>query len=167
MASSAENLRSTMESTLVEYLDCFPRSVRDKNPSLLSTTLTEKCARYLKPGSFTAKFPFVRAVENNAEYEAHMAPEIAIMEEVRFKILDSVVDPLNQKASARVEHWTKLASREKPTVLEICWFLDFTEDGKKISRIVEFIDTSVASKIIEELAEGGYNMEEMMAAAEP
>ncbi|KAI1780879.1 hypothetical protein F4818DRAFT_397126 [Hypoxylon cercidicola] len=163
MASSADDLRPMMESTLVEFFNCYPRSVRNKDPSLLSTTLTEECARYLKPDSFLAKHPFVKAVETNAEYEAHMAPEIMMMEEVRFKILDSVVDPLKRKASARVEHWTKLAGR-KPTILEMCWFVDFTEDGRKISRIIEFIDTSIASKMIEELAEGGYNMEETAAS---
>ncbi|KAI4870537.1 hypothetical protein F4820DRAFT_402543 [Hypoxylon rubiginosum] len=164
MASSADDLRSIMESTLVEFFDSYPRSVRNKDPSLLSATLTEECARSLKPDSFLAKHPYVKAVETNAEYEAHMAPEISIMEEVRFKILDRVVDPLKRKASSRVEHWTKLAGRKQPTILEICWFVDFTEDGRRISRIVEFIDTSVASKIIEELAEGGYNMEEAAAA---
>ncbi|XXG97314.1 hypothetical protein Hte_003610 [Hypoxylon texense] len=105
------------------------------------------------------------AVETNAEYEAHMASEIAIMEEGRLKILDKVADPFRRKASARVEHWTKLDGSELATILEIGWFVDFTDDGRKISRIIEFIDTSVASKTIGELAEGGYNMEKTAATA--
>lgn len=157
MASSNENLHATMESTFKAFLECYPQSVRAKDPSLLLTMLAPECVRYLKPESFLAKHPFVKASETNAEYEAHMAPEIVLMEEARGKILDIVVDPAKRKLSARVEHWIKLIGKDQPSTLEICWFVDLTEDGKKISRIVEFIDTYVATKMAEDLAGKGFN----------
>ncbi|KAL7624149.1 hypothetical protein AAE478_005706 [Parahypoxylon ruwenzoriense] len=108
MASSEEDLRGVMQSTLAEFLETYPLAS-------ISNTL--------------------------------LAPEISLMEEARVKVLESVIDPATRQASACTEHWTKLMGH-KPTPLEISWFVNFTNGGKDISRVVEVIDTSIASKII-------------------
>ncbi|OTB02043.1 hypothetical protein M426DRAFT_25056 [Hypoxylon sp. CI-4A] len=159
MSSSTEELRIAMETTLTTFLENYHIAVRDKNASLLSAVLSPDCTRHLKPSSFVDAYPFIKGAETNAEYKARMTPEIALMEETRAKILESAVDPANRTASARAEHWTKIANRE-PTTLEICWFLDFTDDGTKISRVVEFIDTAVATRMIEDMLKQGYRKDE-------
>ncbi|KAI2638021.1 hypothetical protein GGS26DRAFT_438160 [Hypomontagnella submonticulosa] len=148
MSNSMGDLRATIESTLAAFFESYTLAARHKDASLISTTLSTDCKRYLKPSSFTAAYPFVKAVETNAEYEARMRPEIATLEEARFKILESVIDPAKRKASASTECWLKMAGTD-PTTMEICWYLDFTDDGKKISRVVEFIDTATSAKVIE------------------
>ncbi|KAI0384954.1 hypothetical protein F5Y04DRAFT_202130 [Hypomontagnella monticulosa] len=145
-----DDLHATIESTVAAFFEGYALAARDKNASLISTTLSADCKRYLKPSSFTAAYPFIKAVETNAEYEARMGPEIATMEETRFKVLESVIDPAKRKASASTEYWLKIAG-SAPTTMEICWYFDFTDDGKKISRIVEFIDTATSVKVIEDI----------------
>ncbi|KAI1650980.1 uncharacterized protein F4817DRAFT_215347 [Daldinia loculata] len=153
MASSTDELRAVMESTLTRFLENSTLAVRNKDASLFSALLSPECLRYLKPVTFIKAYPFIKAEETNAEYEARMVPEIAAMEESRVKIIEIVIDPIKRQGSAHVEHWTKVVGRE-PIALEICWYVDFTEDGKKISRIVEFIDTAASAKIIEAILNG-------------
>ncbi|KAG4222789.1 hypothetical protein PC116_g28738 [Phytophthora cactorum] len=148
--ASTDELRAVMESTLTRFLENSTLAVKNKDTSLFSALLSPDCLRYLKPTTFVKSYPFIKAVETNAEYEARMVPEIAAMEEAKVKIIEIVIDPIKRHGSAHVEHWTKITGRE-PIALEICWYVDFTEDGKKISRIVEFIDTAASSKIIESI----------------
>ncbi|KAI2619477.1 hypothetical protein GGS26DRAFT_572344 [Hypomontagnella submonticulosa] len=119
----------------------------------METTLTTFLeTTNLKPGSFVDAYPFIKAMETDAEYEACTTPEIAMTasqdSRIRYR-------PANRKASARTEHWTKIADCE-PTSLEICWFVDFTDNGTKISRVVEFIDMAVATRMIEDMMKKGH-----------
>lgn len=43
-----------------------------------------------------------------------------------------------------------------PCKNEYVWFLDFDEDGKKIVKIVEFLDASAAKVLLGLLRGGGY-----------
>lgn len=106
------------------------------------------CTRHLAPASFPATFAFVKSTETNKEYEERMGGEIAMMEDTRLNILAIVVDAVELKGSAHAEHWTKFRCHEG-IALEIGWFVDFTADGQAISRIVEFIDTAAAAKMVE------------------
>ena len=162
MAPSTEELRTAMETTLKTFLENYHVAVRDKNISILSDVLSPDCKRYLKPSGFVEAHSFMKAVETNAEYEARMMPEFGTMEETRVKILESVIDPVNRKASARAEHWTKIVNNE-PTTLEVCWWLDFTDDGTKVSRVVEFIDTAVATQMIADMMKQGDRKDEHTA----
>ncbi|KAI1105756.1 hypothetical protein F4804DRAFT_303433 [Jackrogersella minutella] len=158
MAPSTAELYAVMEATLMEFLENYLIAVRTKDVSSLSATLTPECTRHLKPANFVTAYPFIKAVETNADYEARMAPELALMEDTHHKVLNYVVDPVRRTASAYSEHWTKLANQE-PTSIEICWYVDFTEDGSKISRIVEFIDTAAATRMVEELMNKGLKID--------
>ncbi|OTB01030.1 hypothetical protein M426DRAFT_323812 [Hypoxylon sp. CI-4A] len=159
MASSTDNIRSTIESTVFEFLNGQTITPTQKDTSRLLATLLPECEWHLAPSSFTARHPFLKAVRSVAEQEAHFKREIGIMEEAGYKVLDSIlIDTTAKRASFRVELWAKINNRERSTV-EVCWFLDFTDDGKKIKRATEFVDTFVSSKMIDEMASGGYNME--------
>ncbi|KAI8962614.1 hypothetical protein F5Y11DRAFT_182223 [Daldinia sp. FL1419] len=154
MASSIEDLRAVMESTLTKYFENSTLAAQTKDVSLISAVLTPDCLRYLKPAAYAESYPSIKAVETNVEYEARMALEFAVLEESTASILEIVIDPVKRKGSAHVEHTAKVIGRD-PVVLEICWYVDFTEDGKNISRMVKFIDTAAGSKVMESILKQG------------
>ncbi|OTA55206.1 hypothetical protein K449DRAFT_388215 [Hypoxylon sp. EC38] len=161
---STDDLRSTMESTLLALLETQAISPSNRDASRIVALMTPECKWFIKPDSFIAKYPFIKSPRTVADEETHLAREIAALEESRVKVIDSVVDAATRKASARVEHWTKYTGSE-PSTMEICWYLDFTDDGKKVLRVVEFIDTAVSSKVLEDMAKAGYKMKEEAEAA--
>lgn len=149
---------------MLALLETQAISPSNRDASRIVALMTPECEWFIKPDSFIAKYPFIKSPRTVADEEAYLAREIAVLEESRVKILDSVVDAATRKASARVELWTKYA-RSEPSTMEICWYLDFTDDGKKVSRVVEFIDTAVSSNVLEDMAKAGYKMKEEAEAA--
>ncbi|KAI1378048.1 hypothetical protein F4677DRAFT_414296 [Hypoxylon crocopeplum] len=158
MESSTNDLRTTMENTVKEFLSSPAAAVRAKESSLLSTTLSTDCTRQLKPASFVNTYPFIKAVETNTEHDARMAPALMTMEESRVEIQEIVIDHVRRKASVHAEHWTKIVGCE-PNALEICWYMSLTEDGKKISRVVEFIDTAAATRRLQDMMKQGFKID--------
>ncbi|KAI1411247.1 hypothetical protein F5Y13DRAFT_64567 [Hypoxylon sp. FL1857] len=162
--SSTDNLRSTMESTLLALLDTQSISATNKDASRIVALMTPDCKWFIKPDSFIAKYPFIKSPRTVADEEAHLAREISVLDESRIKVLDSVVDAATRKASVHVELWAKYAGSE-PSTMEMCWYFDFTDDGKKVSRVIEFIDTSASEKMLEDMAKAGFDMKEEEEAA--
>ncbi|KAI2467256.1 hypothetical protein F4781DRAFT_402645 [Annulohypoxylon bovei var. microspora] len=158
MSSSTDDPRSIMESTLFTFLS-HQAFKRNDDPSLPVSMVSPECLWYVKPETFITNYPFVGGVKTTAEQKEHMGREMVIMEESRSKILDSAIDTVARKGTARVEHWMKYTGSE-PSSMEICWFVNFTDDGKKVSQVVKFIDTAEGAKVIEEMSKGGYKMEE-------
>lgn len=134
MAASEENIRTEMQATLKSFLENYDTAVEKQDTCYLSAKLTADCERRLAPTSYLATFSAAKAAETNGEYEARMKGEIAVMEATRHKVLSLVVDPVERKGSAHAEHWTKVQGHEGIT-LEICWFVDFTPDGRAISKM--------------------------------
>ncbi|KAI0472911.1 hypothetical protein GGR56DRAFT_589201 [Xylariaceae sp. FL0804] len=149
MSPSTDDLRSVMEDTLRTFLDCFESAVRNHDVSLLSAVLSPECTRHLKPASFLAAYPFIKAVETNSEYETRMVHEIGAMEEARANVLELVIDTAKRRGSAHAEHTTRMPG-QPPLTIEMSWYVDFTADGEKITRIVEFIDSVVSSKMLDD-----------------
>ncbi|KAJ8120047.1 hypothetical protein ONZ43_g3143 [Nemania bipapillata] len=160
MASSlAEDLRATIESTATQFLKSTARALAAKDPSLFFAVLTPECAHHLRPLAFITANPFLKAVKSNEEQAAQMASALATMEHTRVGIKELVIDPITRKASVLAEHHTKVVGAET-NVLEVTWFLDFTEDGKRISRVTEFIDTATAAKRIADMKKRGFMKDE-------
>ena len=147
-SSSADDLRTAMRDTLRSLLEDYDIAVEKKDTSYLSARLTPDCTRHLAPANYPATCSFVKAVETNSSYEERMKTEFAVLEATRTKIFSLVVDPVELKGSAHAEHWTKARGYEG-VALEICWFVDFAPGGRAISRIVQFIDTAAAAKMVE------------------
>jgi hypothetical protein len=152
MATSADNLRATMEATMIGFIDSHTAAVKHKDQAALSSYLTADCTRHLRPATFPATYNFIKAVETNAEYEARMTQEMAAMDDTRATILTSTIDTVARKGSVHSEHWTKIGATE--FTMEICWFLDFSADGTRVCKIVEFVDTLTSAKMVEQMGLG-------------
>ncbi|KAI1355961.1 hypothetical protein F5Y01DRAFT_310146 [Xylaria sp. FL0043] len=155
MASFVEDLRATMESTVTQFLNCPAQALAARDPSLFLATLTEDCTRNLRPLAFVTANPALKAVRSNEEHKALMESALHTMEDTRVEIKDLVIDPVQRKASVLAEHCTKIVGVEA-NLLEVAWFLDFTEDGKRISRVTEFIDTATAAGRVADMKRQGF-----------
>ncbi|KAI1389011.1 uncharacterized protein F4822DRAFT_266104 [Hypoxylon trugodes] len=158
MASSADEIRATIEASFTAFLKRQNVSPGQEKQPPWSSYILPDTLWYVKPDSFIAEHPFFKGVKTIAEHEEHVAQEAGVIEESRHKILHSVYDSSARRASAIVEHWTKLFGKE-PSAIEVCWYVDFTENGKMISRVTQFIDTALGAKMVKGLAEGGYDMD--------
>ncbi|KAI1391908.1 uncharacterized protein F4822DRAFT_388865 [Hypoxylon trugodes] len=152
--ASLNDLHTTLETTLKAFFNDYTVALREKDVTRISASLTPDCKRLLKPAYFPVAYPFVKAEESNAEYEARMKGELSIMESTSAEIHEITIDPIKRKGSAYVTHINKLRGKDTGNI-DICWYFDFSDDGKKISRIVEFIDTAVSEKMIEDMRKQG------------
>jgi hypothetical protein len=89
---------------------------------------------------------------SNAEYEAHMAPEIAILETWRVEIKKIIVDEAERTAMTWSNHYLTMKGR-KEVLLEFVFMLDMNETGEKVDKILEFIDTAECVKYVQMMQE--------------
>ncbi|TGJ80816.1 hypothetical protein E0Z10_g7960 [Xylaria hypoxylon] len=156
MASSTEDLRATIESTVTQFLSGPARALAANDASVYLAALTEDCEHHLRPLAFVAANPPLKSVKSNEEQKAQLEAAFVTTEEFKHvNIRELVIDLEKRKASVLAEHHTKIIGAEANT-LEITWFFDFTEDGKRISRVSEFIDTATAEKRLADMKRQGF-----------
>ncbi|KAI1377074.1 hypothetical protein F4677DRAFT_417335 [Hypoxylon crocopeplum] len=149
MPSGQDDVRTAMKVAVDTFIEAPSKALERRDVSLFSSKLASTCTRHLKPSTFPDAFPeMVRAVETNTEYESRMALQIASLEEMRYNVLDYVIDHVQCKASVRVEQFIKPFGNDDST-MEIVWNLDFTDDGTEITRVIEFIDTALPTKVLQ------------------
>ncbi|KAI1809981.1 hypothetical protein GGS20DRAFT_569488 [Poronia punctata] len=154
-----ETLRATIQSTITQFLNGPSEALRAGDPSLMLTMVTPECSHNLRPLRFFTAYPFLKTTKTNADQEEMMASVLPTMESTQNEVRDVVIDVANRRASVLSEHTTKIVGAEKSSTLEIAWFLDFTEDGKMIGKVVEFIDTATAAERIENMKKQGFGKE--------
>jgi hypothetical protein len=146
------DLRSVLQGTIDAFLENNMLAVKWKDTSLLSAVLSEDCVRMYRPLSFLRRYPqFFKAEISNADYEAQMEIELQTMREVAQNITRTVIDATQRRASIWTEQTVVTGDGQSKNVVEVVWDLDFTEDGTRISQILEFIDTYESTKVIEEI----------------
>ncbi|TRX93637.1 hypothetical protein FHL15_005609 [Xylaria flabelliformis] len=155
MASLTEGLRSTIESIATQFLTGPSRAVEAKDPSLCLAVVTAECPHHLRPLAFATANPLLKAVKSNEEHKALMESALSTMEETRAEIKELVIDTVKRKASVLAEHCTKIIGVEA-NILEVTWFLDFTENGKQVSRVTVFIDTATATRRVADMKKRGF-----------
>lgn len=135
------------------FIRSYEDALRQTKPSLLSQVTSPDCLRTTAPAAFVRSVgQDPAATMDNEVYAEHMAGQLAIMEDGRCVILSTCVDTAKKSAVARVEHHCKLPGKDSLCV-EFCWFLDFTEDGKAIKKIVQFVDSQTIFKFMQMVQE--------------
>ncbi|OAA56268.1 hypothetical protein SPI_07879 [Niveomyces insectorum RCEF 264] len=144
----ASTLYAAIEATVRDFMASFEDATRLSDPAPLTRACAPDCAWRIAPAAFllTAGAD-PDAAMTNAAYEAHMAGELSLLESARCDILQTCVDTAALKATARVAHHLKIPARES-VCLEFCWLFELTEDGGKIAKIVQFVDTAECQKFV-------------------
>lgn len=135
-----QHLYTTIAATVQAFFDSYPIA-RETDPSALSSTLTPDCLRYLRPFTFLDTVGLPRDFAyNNTAYEATMTAELSVTASNGWTVYETVVDAQRLKASALATYHVSLCGTD-PIDLELSFYWDFTEDGKQIKKVVEFLDT--------------------------
>ncbi|KAI0489834.1 hypothetical protein F4859DRAFT_462545 [Xylaria cf. heliscus] len=147
-----DDLRSVLQKTIDTFLENNMLAVEKNDTSLFSIALAEDCVRMYRPLSIIQRYPqFFQREYKNAEYEARMKFELQTMREVSQNITRTVIDTAQRRASIHSEQIIVTADDPSKNVVEVIWDLDFTEDGTRISRIFETVDTYESTRFIEEM----------------
>ncbi|KAI5925348.1 hypothetical protein F4810DRAFT_708734 [Camillea tinctor] len=120
-----DDFRATLERTANAFLKNNTLAVKQKDVSLFSAILSEDCIRIYRPLSFIQK----------------TYPK---------ESLEPVIDTTQRRATIWTEQTITTLDESKSTV-ELIWDLDFTEDGKRVSQILEFVDTAESIKVLEQM----------------
>ncbi|KAJ2997813.1 hypothetical protein NUW58_g523 [Xylaria curta] len=114
--------------------------------------LSHDCVRVYRPLSLVRRYPqFFKPELSNADFETRMKMELQTMQDVSQKVTRTVIDTTQRRASISSELTIITGDDQPRKTVEVIWDLDFTEDGTRISRIFEFVDTYEATAVIEEM----------------
>jgi hypothetical protein len=153
MSAQQSSLYKTIHNTASNTVLSYSQESVGANVSAFSATLSPTCKRYFAPASFFATTPeMANYGMSNAEYEAHMAPEIAILETWRVEIKKIIVDEAERTAMTWSNHYLTMKGR-KEVLLEFVFMLDMNETGEKVDKILEFIDTAECVKYVQMMQE--------------
>ncbi|EOO02479.1 hypothetical protein UCRPA7_2019 [Phaeoacremonium minimum UCRPA7] len=137
---SETSIRQLLEKKTNDFLLCYEDATNANDPNLISRHLAPDCKRYFGPvGYLTAMglppdFGF-SVPEYQAAYEQHM-PIWAVKST---DILNVVIDEAGRKAAARSICHGEFCDGDK-FALDFTWFLEFSEDGTEIKKVLEFVD---------------------------
>lgn len=146
------DIRSTIQQTINSFVENNTLAVKKKDTSLLSVALSEDCIRMYRPLSILRRYPqFFKAELKNADFEAQMKIELLTMEDASQNVTRTVIDADERKATIWSEQTVVTNNGQSVNTIEVVFDFDFTEDGTKITRIMEFIDTYESTKVIEEI----------------
>ena len=146
MATSDQTLRQTMETTLRTFLDGYLNASTHSDPSLLSTTLAPTCLRKMLPASFLTTIGMPTDVALDVKgYEEHWATQLPYAKTISVDVTHLSVDTGNKTGAARSVYVNRFSDGEEIT-LDMVWLVRFTEDGGKLTELVEYMDGLVFVK---------------------
>ncbi|KAI1656540.1 hypothetical protein F4813DRAFT_128320 [Daldinia decipiens] len=145
------DFRQVLQKTANAFVENNTLAVKTRDTSLFSAILTEDCIRMYRPLSFIQRYSqFFKAQITNADYEAQMQVELQTMKDVSQKITRIVIDTTERRATLWSEQ-TILTADGSTSKVEVIWDLNFSEDGTRVSQIMEFVDTYEATRVLEQM----------------
>jgi hypothetical protein len=136
MASTqTHKIRSAIEATVKSYITSFIDARTQNNPSLVNRNLTPDCTRSMLPSTLGGGFSMTNYAYLHAFTEGL---KVGGMHENT--IFDLIIDVDTRKAAVTTIAELVFNNGEE-IKLDFSWFLHFNQDGDKIFKIVEFVDS--------------------------
>ncbi|XXH00563.1 hypothetical protein Hte_006911 [Hypoxylon texense] len=79
-----------------------------------------------------------------------MKAELQTMQDVSQKVTRMVIDTTERRATLWTEQTLPLADGSK-NFNEMIWDLDFSEDGTRVSQVLEYVDTYKATQVLQQM----------------
>ncbi|KAF3001566.1 hypothetical protein E8E14_000355 [Neopestalotiopsis sp. 37M] len=145
------DFRATLQKTIDAFIENNTNGVKTKDASLFSAILADDCVREYRPFSFINRYPqFFKKKISNADYEAQMKLELQSFEDTYQEVTKTTIDAHQRTATIWTTQHITMIDGTKRTV-EMIWDLTFTEDGTRVSQILEFVDTFESTKMLEQM----------------
>ncbi|CAK1365529.1 hypothetical protein CB0940_09966 [Cercospora beticola] len=147
MADTNENIARCMRVTTEAFLQTWTGNWVHALEANLALRAPE-CSHTILPSSLGRKN------ETNDVWASKFSKVMSLVTESTMTLEDYISVPAERRAVARssVKAQSPVGSYENDYV----WFLNFDEEGKKIVKIVEFVDGLAAKELLGKLKEGGY-----------
>ncbi|KAF5005496.1 hypothetical protein FDECE_8074 [Fusarium decemcellulare] len=146
--SSTTEIRKTIEASLRHFILAYKDAAEQNDASLVNRNTTPDCTRHLLPVSLcTSLGAPADFVIDNAEYERLTAEDLLIGGVKRSDISHVVIDVEARKASCMTSSDMVFHDGEV-LVMEHTWALDFTDDGSRVKKVVEFCDQDSVHKLM-------------------
>jgi ketosteroid isomerase-like protein len=136
MTSTQESdIKANIEATVNSYLATFIDAKAQNDPSLVNRNTTPDCTRQMLPTSLSGGGSM-----NNEDYQKVFTQGMNFAGMKKNTASDMVIDVDARKAAVTAVAELESAGGEKFN-LDFAWFLHLNDDGSKIKKIVEFVDS--------------------------
>ncbi|KAF5677346.1 hypothetical protein FHETE_1859 [Fusarium heterosporum] len=135
MASTQNDIKANIEVTVESYLATFVDAKAQNDPTIANRNTTTDCVRQMLPSTLGGG-----ATMNNDDYEKVFAQGMEFAAMKTNTPSDVVVDVDGRKAAVTAVAELETSGGQKFS-LDFAWFLHLNEDGTKIKKIVEFVDS--------------------------
>ena len=153
-ATEKSSLYRNIHTTATSFIDSYKQAHATKSTGPLSSTTAPECRRYLAPSTIFAAAPHLANGWTNEGYEEHMKAEIEqIWTKVDLRIKRTVIDEFEKKADVYVLS-NCTSSDGKTWPFEFVFMLEVNEDGTKVTRVDEYIDTGLAAQFLAAMSGG-------------
>ncbi|KAL0935454.1 uncharacterized protein CTRU02_210045 [Colletotrichum truncatum] len=141
---ASENLTEvyqTIEKTLHEFIQGYENAAKHNDASHVSAKLAPDCKRRILPSSFFRNLGVpTDFVLDNKSYEAKFGEDLSVQGVTKTEVSHITIDAWSKKAAATSAHTVTYIDGET-YLMEIAWYLTFSEDGTQVKEIIEFIDS--------------------------
>jgi hypothetical protein len=140
-AAGWSDLYETIEATTRFFLKSYEEAERAKDGGLVTRALHPGCKRQVMPASFIRENPKRGdGSTDNATYRKEVQREVEILDDLKVDILYVCVDTRRLMSTAHAAFRCHLESYGW-VLMEQVWTFHFTEDGTKIVKLDEFVDS--------------------------
>ncbi|KAJ4258271.1 hypothetical protein NW762_008420 [Fusarium torreyae] len=135
-----QDLRRKIEATVASFFAAYEDGKAQNNPSLINRDVTKDCLRYLLPDSFRKSLGLPQDFAmSNEIYEQNYINDLKIGGVHNTVSSDLTID-LDARKAALTTKSDMIFNEGDTLALEFAWFFDFTEDGSKIKKVMEFVN---------------------------
>ncbi|KPM42503.1 hypothetical protein AK830_g4043 [Neonectria ditissima] len=148
---TSRDIKKNIEATFTDFIAAYKDGAKQNDPAIINRNVTADCTRHLLPTSLLKALGAPQDfVIDNAEYERLFAVDLQVGGVQEFTISNLVIDAEDRKAAATTLAKMVFKNGEE-LVMEHSWFVDFTEDGTKVKKVVEFCDGESVHKLMAEV----------------
>ncbi|KAM0355199.1 hypothetical protein ACHAPU_001064 [Fusarium lateritium] len=133
--ASTQDIKANIEAAVKNYLASFIDSKAQNDPTIVNRNTTAECVRQMLPSTLGGG-----ATMNNEDYEKVFTQGMEFAAMKSNTPSDVVIDVDGRKAAVTAVTELETSGGQKFN-LDFAWFLHLNEDGTKIKKIVEFVDS--------------------------
>ncbi|KAM0547961.1 hypothetical protein ACHAO7_006916 [Fusarium culmorum] len=142
---SSINIKQNIEATTKGYVSSFADAKAENNPQLVNRNTSPECLRSMLPSILGGG-----GTMNNEAYEVIFTNGLQAGGMESANITDLVIDVDARKAA--VTAVADMVFLGEKSSMDFSWFLHFNEDGTKIVKIVEFVDSLTFTGLQQKMA---------------
>jgi hypothetical protein len=150
---ASDDLYARMKQTAEEFVDSYKQDRCGKDITALSSTKTPKCKHHFQPATLFAVAPNLAAGRTTSEYEAQILHEITeVFKSWKVATNSVIVDERAKKAVVHSTHTMHTGSDGdgKTYAFEFMFTLHMTENGSKVTKVEQYIDTALAGQLMQD-----------------